>query len=174
MAHIRAVGEVIGTVLAGEQLEQIRGFVRGSAGGIKFDLVRLKPAQHLTDTLESVVPFHWLEGITCPVIAQGMGQTTVTFQLKVRFSQQRGHAVFGEKIRGDAFIGGFPGDGFRPVLTELERGFVFFIGPRTAGQSKPSGWFVRSRVAGASSVSIWVRTAMAVAFNAPQPPAGPS
>ena len=33
---------------------------------------------------------------------------------------------------------------------------------------------VRSSVAGASKASIWVRTAMAVAFNAPHPPAGPS
>jgi len=47
-------------------------------------------------------------------------------------------------------------------------------GQAQPGQSKPVGWFVRSRTMGAAIVSIWSRTAWAVALSAPQPPAGPS
>ena len=132
VAHIRAVGEVVGAVFASEQLEQIRRFVRGASGGIELDLVRFEPAQYFADALKRLVPVDGPEGIACPVIAQGMRQSTVAFQFKVRFCQQRGDAVFGQKRGGNAFAGGFPGHGFGAVLTELECRLVFFIGPRAA------------------------------------------
>ena len=132
MTHIRAVGEVIGAVFACKQLEKIRRFIRGSPGGIELDLVRFKLAQHLADTLKRLVPLNRLERVACPVIAQRMRQTTIPFQLKVRFSQQRRDGVFRQERGGNAFAGGFPGYRFGAVLTKLEGRFVFFIGPRAA------------------------------------------
>ena len=132
VTHIRAVGEVIGAVFAGEELEKIRRFVRGASGGIELDLVRFEPVQYFADALKRLFPVDGPEGIACPVIAQGMRQPTVAFQFKVRFCQQRGDAVLSQKRGGNAFAGGFPGHGFGAVLTELERRLVFFIRPRAA------------------------------------------
>jgi hypothetical protein len=48
----------------------------------------------------------------------------------------------------------------------------FLSGQAQPGQSNPVGWLVRSSVREASSACIWVAIALAVARNAPQPPAG--
>ena len=132
VTHIRAVGEVVGAVFTGKQLEQIRRFVRGASGGIELDLVRLEPAQYFADALKRRVPVDGAEGVTRPIIAQGVRESTVAFQLKVRFCQQRGDAVFSQKRGGDAFARCFPGHRFGTVFAELERRFVFFIRPRAA------------------------------------------
>ena len=87
MTHVGAVGKIIGSVLTGKKLEQPGRFVGGAAGGIKLHLVWFKPTQNLADAFEGILPLNGAEGVTCPVIAQGMGQAPVSFQLKVRFCQ---------------------------------------------------------------------------------------
>ena len=57
MAHIRAVGQVVGAVLADEQLIQKGGFVAGAAGGVEDALVGgLGGIELLGDECDRVVP----------------------------------------------------------------------------------------------------------------------
>ncbi|MNV28548.1 hypothetical protein D3C71_1197410 [compost metagenome] len=139
MAHIGTIRKIIGAELTGEQLEQIRCFVRGATGGVKLDGIRWERTQYFAYAGERFFPFDRAEGIALRVIFQRMGQTAIAFEFEVAFRQQGSHRVFGKKGRRYAFAGGFPGDGFGSVFAELEGGFVLLVGPGAAGAVKSVG-----------------------------------
>ena len=73
MAHVRAVGKVIGAVLAGKQLKQPRRFIGGPSGGVEFNFIRLQAAKDLADTGEGRLPRHRSQRIAGAVVDQRMG-----------------------------------------------------------------------------------------------------
>ncbi len=133
VAHVRAVGKVIGAVSAHEQLIQIRRFVAGPAGGIELGHVRAwQVVQVLGDQGEGVVPGNRLVTIGFGVIDHWLGQTALIFQPVVTLLQQRADAVAGEKGRIDAALGGFPVDRLGAVLTELDHAAFRRVAPGAA------------------------------------------
>ncbi|MNS25996.1 hypothetical protein D3C72_579050 [compost metagenome] len=132
MAHIGTIRKIIGAQFAGKQLKQERRFVGGATGGVKLDRIRWEFAQYFANACKRLFPFDRAEGVALPVILHRLRQTTIAFEFEIAFCQQGSHRVFGEKRRGDAFAGGFPGHGFGAVFAELEGGFMLFVGPCAA------------------------------------------
>ncbi|MCY1447781.1 hypothetical protein D9M71_644170 [compost metagenome] len=126
MAHVRAVGEVVGAIGAHEQLVQESRFVTGPAGSIELGLVRARQSvQVFGDQRKGSVPTDRLVAIGLGVIAHRLGEPALIFKPVVALLQQRSDAVFGEKTGVDAAFGRFPVHRLGAVLTEHHHaGFV--------------------------------------------------
>src|SRR3546814_129789 len=84
MAHVGAVGEIVGAVRPNHQLIQEGRFVGGSTGAIEFSLVRtIQSAQAIADAGEGLIPREGHEAIRASVIAQGMCQASRILQRMV-------------------------------------------------------------------------------------------
>src|SRR3546814_4606441 len=84
MAHVGAVGEIVGAVRPNHQLIQEGRFVGGSTGAIEFSLVRtIQSAQAIADAGEGLIPREGHEAIRASVIAQGMCQAARLLQRMV-------------------------------------------------------------------------------------------
>ena len=68
VAHVGAVGEVVGAILAGVQLEQPRCLIGRPARGIELDLIRLQAAKDLADAGEGLLPRHRTQSIAGAVV----------------------------------------------------------------------------------------------------------
>src|SRR3546814_3010531 len=84
MAHVGAVGEIVGAVRPNHQLIQEGRFVGGSTGAIEFSLVRtIQSAQAIDDAGEGLIPREGHEAIRASVIAKGMLQASRILQSMV-------------------------------------------------------------------------------------------
>src|ERR1700722_19219922 len=73
-----------------------------------------------------------------------MSQAAFIFELGIAPFQQFRYGMGGKEFRWRPSLGGFPGDGLRAVLAELESGGVILVGPRTPGTIESIG-FVRTK-----------------------------
>ena len=86
MAHVAAVGQVVGAVHAGKQLEHIAGFERGAAAGVVHDLVwvGLHVPQLAPYFGERVGPGDGLVFIGGRVVAHGLRQAPGFLQVVIQ------------------------------------------------------------------------------------------
>ena len=99
VAHVGAVGEVVGAVFAGEDVEQERRLVRGPAGGVELRHVGVgQAAQHFADPGEGGVPFERPVGVARRVIGHRMGDAAVVLQLVIALLEQFRDGVLRRRI----------------------------------------------------------------------------
>ena len=136
MAHVGAVGEVVGTVRAGKQLPHERGFQRGAARGVEDHAVGRQGAQLRADLAVGLLPFHSLVMTAGGVEAQRMGQAPVALQVVVAPVAQFADRVPSEEIRPGLLGRQLPGRGLGAVLAKLQRVGIAGLGPGAADTGK--------------------------------------
>ena len=121
VAHVRAVGEVVGAVEADEQLVEVGRLVGGAAGGVELGAVGAVEAfQDSADRSEGVVPRRLHVSVGGGVVAQRVRQAALTFQVVVAPAAKFADGVALEELGAHALVGRFPGDGLHAVLAEFE------------------------------------------------------
>ena len=134
VAHVRAVGEVVGAIGAHEQLIEEGRLVAGAPRGIELGFVGAgQGLELLGDQREGGVPGDGHIAIGGRVIAQRLGQPALVFEPVVALLQQRGHAVASEESGIDAAFGGFPVDRLGAVLAKLHQAVFRGLAPGAAG-----------------------------------------
>ena len=80
VAHIGAIGEIVGAIFAREDIEKEGGFVGSAAGCIELRHVGVRQfAQHLADHGERGIPVDRFVGVAGPVIGHRVGEAAVVF-----------------------------------------------------------------------------------------------
>jgi hypothetical protein len=121
VAHVRAVGKVVRSVLARKELEEECSLVGSAARCVEFCLVGcLHCIQAKPDPRKSLLPFDGAIAVCARIIAHRMGEPPLHLKLVVAPSLQLLYGVRGEEVGSTAQRGCLPGDGFRTVLAELE------------------------------------------------------
>ncbi|MCY1211970.1 hypothetical protein D9M72_236940 [compost metagenome] len=134
VAHVRAVGEVVGAIGTHEQLVEECGLVAGAPRRIEYGLVRVRQrAQVAPDQRKGLVPGDRTVLVGLRVIDHGVRQPPVLLQLIIRLRHQRRHRVLRKELWGHAHAGGLGGHGLDAVLAELKGGGVLPVRPGTAG-----------------------------------------
>ncbi|MNF71693.1 hypothetical protein D3C84_536490 [compost metagenome] len=134
MAHVRAVGEVVGAEGADEQLVEVGRLVAGPAGGIELGLVRaFQAAQVAGDLGEGLFPADRYIVVGLAVVAHGLGQAALVFEPVVALLTQLADAVAGEEGGIHPALGGFPVDRLGAVLAELDAAVLGGVAPGAAG-----------------------------------------
>ncbi len=133
VAHVRAVGEVVGAVGAHEQLVQVGRFVAGPARGVELGHVRAgQVVQVPGDQAEGIFPTDGLVAVGLGVVAHRLGQPALVLQPVVALLQQRSDAVLGEERCVHPALGGFPVDRLGAVLAELDHAAFRRVAPGAA------------------------------------------
>jgi hypothetical protein len=134
VTQVRAVGQVVGAVLAHEELVEERGLVARAARGVEDGFVRrAERAQRFADALEREVPRDRHEAVRPGSADHRLGEPAVRFELAVRQAPQRRQGVREEDLAPDALLRRLVGHGFRAVLAELDPPVLRRFGPRAAG-----------------------------------------
>lgn len=132
MAHVGAVGEVVGAKQAAKQLIEVGGLVAGTPRGVELHLVRtIQTLEGIGNQGEGIVPAYRLVVIGCRVVAHRLGQPPLILEPVVALGRQLAHRMGGEKLSPHRLAGRFPGHRLGAVLTELE-GAVVVVTPGTA------------------------------------------
>ncbi|MCY1332080.1 hypothetical protein D9M69_177660 [compost metagenome] len=140
VAHVRAVGEVVGAVGAHEQLVQERGLVAGAARGVERGLVRVRQRiQVAADHGKGLVPGDRAVLVGLRIVDHGVRQAPVLLQLVIGLRHQRRHRVLRKEFRRDAQAGGLRGHRLDAVLAELEGRRVLAVRPGAAGTVEAVG-----------------------------------
>lgn len=134
VAHVGAVGQVVGAEFAGEQLEEERGLVAGAAGGVEERFVGGgERAEFLGDDGEGAFPGHGLVPVRALGQIHRLRDASLLAEPVAAAGGEVGEGVRGEEVRGDAAQGGFLGDGFGAVLAEFGGVPLVAFGPGAAG-----------------------------------------
>ncbi|MNX93249.1 hypothetical protein D3C86_1254260 [compost metagenome] len=130
VAHVGAIGEIVGAVGPHEQLIEKRRFVAGAARGVELGLVRrFQRIEMPGDQRERVVPRGLDVTVGGRVIAHRVGQSALILQPVIALFGQRRHAVFVEERRVDQTAGGLPVNGFGAVFAELDHAVFRRLAP---------------------------------------------
>jgi hypothetical protein len=120
VAHIRAVGQIVGPVHAREQLVHVGGFERGTPRGVEHHLFRIEASQGASDLCQGFIPRDWPVFVARSVVAHRLGQTSGLFEIVVRPAFELAQRVLGKEIWPAAIRGDFPRRRLRAVLAEFE------------------------------------------------------
>ena len=139
MAHVGAVGQVIGAILAGQELVEVGGFVAGSAGGVEEGVVRGgKFFQMVCDLFKCVVPGDGFVMSGTGGKVHGLGQAALAFHPVVGMFSNFFDTVFGKEVGGDFLGCALRGGGFGAVFAKFKGGAVVIrVGPGTAAAVEP-------------------------------------
>ncbi len=143
VAHVRAVGQVVGAVGAGEELIGVRRLVGGLARGVEDRLVgAVQAAQGLPDQLERLLPGDRLVVLGVAAANHGMDEPSLMAQPVVGVVPQVLDAVLREEVRHQVVGRRLLGHGLRAVLAELGvcRCDGSGSGQAQPWQSNPSTW----------------------------------
>lgn len=134
VAHVGAVGEVVGAEFAGEELEQERGLVAGAARGVEERLVGgAERAQLLGDDVEGALPGHRLVPVGALGEVHRLGDPALLAQPVPAAGGEVGDGVRGEEVGGDPAQRRLLGDGLGAVLAEFRGVPLVALGPGAAG-----------------------------------------
>ena len=134
VAHVGAVGQVVGAELAGEELEEERRLVAGAARGVEERLVGGgERGQLLGDDLEGALPGHGLVPVGALGQIHGVRDASLLAEPVAAAGGEVGDGVRGEEVGGDAAQGRLLGDGLGAVLAELGGVPLVALGPGAAG-----------------------------------------
>jgi hypothetical protein len=174
VAHVRAVGEIVGAKGAGEQLVKERRLVRGAARAIEFGHVGLgQGLHHRARAGKGLFPTDRHEMVGLRIIAQRGGQSPGILKLVIAPRPQFGGRMAGKEIGIDALDRGLPRHGLGAVFAELERGGMLGIGPGAAGAIEPVGLVHLEQRAGIGAGLHLRAHGPRHRAQRPQPPAGP-
>ena len=121
VAHVRAVGKVVGAVLAHEELIEEGGFVRGPPGRIELRHVRIRQRLQLAaDHVERIAPRHREIAVGFGVIGHRMGEPTDHFEIVIVPARELGDRMLGEEFGRAALRCRLPGNRLAAVLAKLE------------------------------------------------------
>ncbi|MND89939.1 hypothetical protein D3C80_820140 [compost metagenome] len=121
VAHVGAIGKIVGAVDPHEQLIEIGRLIAGAAGRVEFGPVgTIEALEDAADLGKGVFPGNWQISVARRVIPHGMGQATVEFQLVIAQLAQLGHGIGCEKSRRRALFRRLPGNGLHPVFAKFE------------------------------------------------------
>jgi hypothetical protein len=121
VAHVRAVGQVVGAEGPHEQLVRERGLVRGPAAGVERCLVRrIERLQLVGDDSERIRPADRSVVVVTRDLVDGFDEPPLHAQPILAAALQVAHRVLGPEVPADGDGSGLPGDRLRAVLTELE------------------------------------------------------
>ena len=122
MAHVGAIGEIVGAIKAYEQLIEISSFVAGPAGCVKLGLIGgLQAFKDVPNFGKGIFPRDGQIGVAWCVIAHRVGQSSVEFELIIGKLAQFGNRMFGKECRCGALLRCFPRYGFDTVFAKLKR-----------------------------------------------------
>ncbi len=134
VAHVRAVGKVVGAEAAAEQLVEIGRFVAGPAGCVEGCLVRAGQAVQVSrDQRERIIPGDRPIAVAGRVITHRFGETPLVFEPVIALLTQLADAVAGEEGGIHAAARGFPVHRLGAVLAELHRTGLRRIAPGATG-----------------------------------------
>ena len=120
VAHVGAVGQVVGAVRADEQLIEERRLVRGATRRVEDRLVGgVKAGEVVGDQRERVAPRDRFVVRATGTLDHGMGDPALLAEPVLVVRVELGNAVLGEERRVGALLGGFLGDRLGAVLAEL-------------------------------------------------------
>ena len=140
VAHVGAVGEIVGAVLAHEQLVQEGGFVAGAPGGVEDRVVRRGQGVEVRgDAGERIVPVDRQITVAGGVPAHRMRQASLVLEPVVAVAREFGDGVLREQLGRGAMARGLGGDRLGAVLAELERRGVVAVRPGAAGTVEAVG-----------------------------------
>ena len=145
VAHVRAVGQIVGAELADEKLVEKRRFVAGAARRVEDGFVRRgEPVQFPCDQREGLVPRDRLVMRAAGRKPHGLGDPPLLAEPVVGLFGKFGDAVGAKEVVRDAVGVGFPGEGLRAVFAELGHAaapadWTVRIGPAQLIQSIPPG-----------------------------------
>ncbi|WP_240964058.1 hypothetical protein [Streptomyces sp. C1-2] len=138
VAHVGAVGQVVGAQLAGEELVEERRLVAGAARGVEDRLVGGgERAQFLGDDVEGAVPADRLVVVGALRQVHGVGEPALLAQPVTAAAGEVGDRVRAEELRGDPAQGGLLRDRLGAVLAELGGVPLLALGPGAAGAVEP-------------------------------------
>ncbi|MDQ0606549.1 hypothetical protein QFZ83_000720 [Variovorax sp. W1I1] len=150
VAHVRAVGKIVGAVLADEELVQERSLVASAARGVEDGLVRIgQRVEVARDQCEGVVPFDGHVLVARCVVGHRVREAALVFEPEIALFGQLRHGVLGEEIRASTARGGLGSHGLHAVLAKLESGCVVAVGPGAAGAVETVGLVGREQRLGA-------------------------
>jgi hypothetical protein len=133
VAHIRAIGKIVGAVKPDEQLVKKGRFIAGAAGCVEFGAIGMvETIEDAADLGECLLPGDRLVGICRRVIAHRVRQTALMLQRIIAPAAKFCDGVGREEIRADALFRRFPGHGLDAVFAEFERRAMFRITPGAA------------------------------------------
>ncbi len=134
VAHVGAVGQVVGAVAAHEQLPEERRLVGGAARGVEHRVVGAgQGLEGVGDGAERLVPADLLVVVGPGPLDDGVGEASLLAEPPVRLPGELGEGVLGEELRGDPAQRRLLRDGLGAVLAELRGGAVLRVRPGAAG-----------------------------------------
>ena len=135
VAHVAAVGQVVGAEAADHQLVEERRLVAGASGRVEDRFVgAVQRAQLVGDQAVGVVPADRPVVVVAGAQHHRMGEPALLRQPVLGPAVEVGDRVPGEEVRGDDAFGGLLGDGLGAVLAELgELAAAVLLGPCAAG-----------------------------------------
>ncbi len=121
VAHVRAIGQVVGAEEADEELIQEGGFVAGAAAGVEGGGIGGGEGFQLGgEEGEGVVPRDGLVVGGVGAADHGVGEAALLLHPVIAAGGEVGDGVFGEKVGRDELAGGFAGKGLGSVFAEFE------------------------------------------------------
>ena len=137
VAHVGAVGEVVGAHQPPVQLPQKGCFVGRAPRGVEFDALGIERSDRGSDLPDGGCPVDRLIPVRFGIVAQRMGQPALVLQLMVTPALQFLDRMLGEKVGARALCGGLPGDGLGAVL-------AIFGGMRSLGIGPGAAWTIKA------------------------------
>ena len=134
MAHVRAVGEVVGAVEAPQELVKKRRFVAGSPRRVKNRLIRRGQRTEVPgDPREGLVPTDRLIAVGLRIVGHGVREPSGVLQGKIVPSLHFRHGVARKQLRRGTLRGGLVRQRLDPVLAELGDRSIRGVGPGATG-----------------------------------------
>ena len=146
VAHVGAVGEIVGAELTHKQLVEKRGLVAGATRGVEDRLIGIgQRVQVPGDQRKGVVPADGPVMIARRIEHHGVRESALVFQPEIALLGQLAHRVLGKQLRPGTARGGFCGHGLDTVFAELKSGGVIAVRPRAAGTVEAVGLIGRQQ-----------------------------
>lgn len=138
VAHVGAVGKIIGAVDAHEQLVQEGGLVARPARRVEFRPVgAIETPQNAADLGKSILPCDRQVTVARRIVAHRMREAAIEFQFIIRQLAKLRYRFFREEGGRCPFLRRLPGDGLHAVLAELERRSVLRVAPGATRAIEP-------------------------------------
>ena len=133
VAHVGAIGKIVGAVDAHEQLIQEGGFVARPTRSVKLRPVGgIETLQDAADLGKGILPRNRQITVACRIVAHRMRQAAVEFKFIIRQPTKLRHRILGEEGGRCPLLRRLPGHRLHAVFAELERRSVFRIAPGAA------------------------------------------
>src|SRR5882724_6695891 len=138
VAHVRAVGKVVGSVFPRKQLIEKSRLIGCPTGRVKLCHIGIRQrTERGADLRQRLVPRNRHVSISCAVVNHRVRETALVLKVEVRPIPEFADRMSCEELRRRPFGRRLPCDSLGSVLAELERRGMFRIGPGAAWAIEP-------------------------------------